>query len=94
MNNSTRFFSQRSQRAQDMSIEWEALPSLSHLLDRREAAAQDLPTWADTLPVTLDMLEPARPFHEPMQGLEVREMTEPDIFRAFFGQAQQANGAR
>ena len=73
------------QRKPDMSIDWEFLPSLSHLLDRNDAAGHDAPVWAETMPAEFDALAQSDPFHEPLEGMAIREVNEPDIFKVFFG---------
>ena len=80
---------QLGKRMPDMSIAWESLPSLSHLLERREAAAHDAPVWAETMPLSFDAMQLSSPFHEPLEGLSIREVNEPDIFKVFFGDAQR-----
>ncbi len=79
------------------AIEWEELPSLSDSLDRRlinPDAAKPRPivpsvlggAWDHTLPATLEVLPPATPFRETLQGLSMREVYEPELFRHFFGE--------
>ena len=82
------------------SIEWEELPSLAKRLVSRSpgqprgandsaflgAASQHGP-WDVTLPAALDPAPQSPPFREPLQGLSTREVTEPDVFRHFFGAA-------
>ncbi len=77
----------RNARTPDMGIAWESLPSLSHLVarDRREATP-----WADTRPVGLDDLVAIDDFEEPLEGLAIREVNEPEIFDALFGAAGRA----
>ena len=79
-------------------VEWEELPSLADSLaerlnsgpadpaSQREAARRFTAAWDNTLPAQLDALPP-EPFCEPMRGLAVREVKEPEIFRLFFGPA-------
>lgn len=80
------------------AIEWEELPSLSDSLDRRlinPDARQARPivpsvlgcAWDHTLPAELEVLPPATPFRETLQGLSIREVYEPELFRHFFGEA-------
>jgi hypothetical protein len=95
MNHPSKISAFQAKRTPDMSIEWEAPPSLSHLLNRREAEREDLPVWAETMPASLDMLQPAPgAFHEALEGLAVREVDEPEIFRALFGAQAAASAAR
>ena len=68
------------------SIEWEALPSLAYLLGRGRNAANSEPVWADTQLSEFGHEADASPevFEEPLPGLAIREVYEPDIFRLFF----------
>ena len=65
------------------AIEWEELPSLAGSLARRIVAATS--PWDSTRPAELDAAAPSQPFREPVHGVAIREVTEPDIFRHFFG---------
>jgi hypothetical protein len=69
----------------DMSIAWEAPPSLQHLVVRNDDDAGQAPTWAETMPVTLEAMSAPVVFREPLAGLSVRDIDEPEIFNAFFG---------
>ena len=62
------------------AIEWEELPSLAG----RIAAATGAP-WDATRPADLDAGAPSQPFREPVHGVAMREVHEPDVFRHFFG---------
>ena len=42
-------------------------------------------TWDNTMPADLDPAMPPEPFREALQGLSMREVREPDVFRHFFG---------
>ena len=66
------------------AIEWEELPSLAGSLAQRIAAAHANP-WDATRPAGLDVTAPSQPFREPVDGVAIREVTEPDVFRHFFG---------
>ena len=67
------------------AIEWEELPSLVGSLAKRVAALHQAP-WDATRPAELDVLTPpSQPFREPVNGLSIREVLEPDVFRHFFG---------
>ncbi|MFL6678129.1 MAG: hypothetical protein ACJ8IK_07295 [Burkholderiaceae bacterium] len=68
----------------DMSIAWEAPPSLQHLVVRNDDAGA-VPTWAETMPVTLEAMSAPVVFREPLEGLSVRDIDEPEIFNVFFG---------
>jgi hypothetical protein len=74
-------------RTPDMSIAWEAPPSLQHLVVRTDDAHIDVPTWAETMPVSLEAMNAPAVFREPLQGLSVRDIDEPEIFQVFFGDA-------
>jgi hypothetical protein len=67
------------------AIEWEELPSLAGSLAKRIVAATSRP-WDSTRPAELDSAGvPSQPFREPVDGLAIREVNEPDVFRHFFG---------
>jgi hypothetical protein len=53
------------------------------------------PTWAETMPVSLEAMSEQPTFREPLQGLSVRDIEEPEIFQVFFGEraAPQRRGA-
>jgi hypothetical protein len=66
-------------------IEWEELPSLASSIGRPFVGTSNGP-WDSTRPAALDpTAAPSQPFREPLQGVAIREVTEPDIFRHFFG---------
>lgn len=77
------------------AIEWEELPSLAGSLSARlvglgrrleqSAMGSGASPWDATRPAALERDRPATPFREPMQGMAVREVEEPDLFRHFFG---------
>ena len=79
------------------AIEWEELPSLAGTLAKRlvllgAARAADAAriaasgsAWDSTRPADLDSLVASPPFREPLDGLAIREVSEPDVFRHFFG---------
>jgi len=72
----------------DMSIDWEILPSLVDVLARAKLRTRPEPVWSETLPSSFDAAaaqseDPA--FYEPLPGMAIREVTEPEIFRLFFG---------
>lgn len=50
--------------------------------ERAAAAGQP---WDATRPAELEPAAPSKPFREPMQGMAIREVEEPDVFRHFFG---------
>jgi len=90
MNNAFKISTLMGKRIPDMGIAWEAQPSLQHLVVRTESAHHDKPTWAETMPAELDSLDEPQAFQEPLEGLSIREMNEPEIFRVFFGEADRA----
>jgi len=63
-------------------VEWELLPSLLDMLGKRRPRSQ--PAWMDTVISQMDVFEPSGPFQEPLPGLSMREVREPDIFHIFF----------
>ncbi|HWH73631.1 MAG TPA: hypothetical protein VNV16_05150 [Methylibium sp.] len=81
------------------TLEWEELPSLADSLTQRlvrigvrhEPSADSgfyedgAPCWAETQAAELEMLTPSEPLREVLAGLAVREVSEPDVFRHFFG---------
>lgn len=80
------------------TLEWEELPSLADSLSQRlvrigERHAADAGTdyvetrtsWPDTEPADLGPPTLSEPFREVLHGLVSREVTEPDVFRHFFG---------
>ena len=108
MNNALKTFSQ-GQRTPDMTIDWEVQPSMQHLVRRADEDSQyaptwavtmpvsfdmqDAPTWAETMPVPFEATREAVTFCEPLAGLAMRDLDEPEIFRVFFGETRAA-GAR
>ncbi len=82
MNNAFKTSSLLGKPTPDMGIDWEFQPSLHHLVVRH-----DTPMWAETMPATFESLNEPDPFHEPLEGLSIREVNEPEIFRVFFGEA-------
>ncbi len=64
-------------------IEWEELPSLVQRVRPGPAVAGT--TWDATRPAGLEPMSTSLPFREPLQGVAIREVMEPDVFRHFFG---------
>lgn len=93
MNNALKTFTLQGQRAPEMSIDWEMQPSLHHLVRRVDDQPADAPTWAETLPVPFEATPEPVTFCEPLQGLSMRDLDEPEIFRVFFGETR-ADAAR
>ena len=64
------------------------MPQATQLFDRHaDAMAHKATTWDLTMPADLekDKRPASRPFSEPLRGLSMREVIEPDVFRHFFG---------
>jgi hypothetical protein len=64
-------------------IEWELLPSLRAAVRNRLRRVE--PSWQDTIASEFDQECVSTPFEEVVPGLEVREVSEPEIFAFFFG---------
>jgi hypothetical protein len=90
MNNAFNTFAPRTRRTPDLGIDWESPPSLQHLVRRTEAVRRDAPTWAETMPAPFDAMNEPVSFREPLEGLSVRDLDEPEIFNVFFGDAKVA----
>ena len=82
---STLHFSHAFRPAHAGGIEWEELPSLAARVRPADAASPAGTPWDATRPAALDTQSVPMPFREPMRGMAVREVTEPDVFRHFFG---------
>lgn len=67
------------------AIEWEELPSLAARVRARDATFASSPAWDATRPAALEAPTVPMPFREPLQGVVMREVNEPDLFRHFFG---------
>jgi len=65
------------------SIEWEELPSLAQRVRPSTPAHAGVP-WDSTRPAELERSAPSQPFREPLKGVAIRAVTEPDVFRHFF----------
>ncbi len=90
MNNAFKTSTLMGKRTPNMSIDWEIQPSLQHLVVRTESAHHDTPTWAETMPAPFESLDEPVKFREPLEGLSMRDLDEPEIFRVFFGDAEPA----
>ena len=88
MNNAFKISSMLGKKTPDMGIAWEAQPSLQHLVVRGESGHHDGPIWVETMPAPFDALEEPVSFREPLEGLSMRDIDEPEIFRVFFGDAE------
>ena len=90
MNNAFKISTLLGKRAPDMGIDWEFQPSLQHRVVRTEPAHQEAPTWAETMPASFDSFNEPVKFREPLEGLSVRDIDEPEIFRVYFGDTEPA----
>ena len=90
MNNAFKISNLLGTRAPDMGIDWEIQPSLQHLVVRTDAAHHDAPTWAETMPAEFGLMDEPVKFREALEGLAVRDIDEPEIFRVFFGEPEVA----
>jgi hypothetical protein len=88
MNSAFKISTSRGKQTQDTGIDWEFQPSLQHLVVRTESAHQDAPTWVETMPASFDALNEPVMFREPLEGLSMRDIDEPEIFRVFFGETE------
>ena len=72
-------------------MEWDELASLAHALGQRPAATLHSPAadfnaaWNVTMPAQLSTVPEPTPFREAIEGLVIREVSEPEVFRHFFG---------
>ena len=80
---STLHFSQAFRSPPSGAIEWEELPSLAPRL-RQPQPGRPTAAWDATRPAELDLVPPSLPFRE-LQGVAIREVNEPDVFKHFFG---------
>jgi hypothetical protein len=66
-----------------------AAAGVRHIAGHTESGAFDdlsqCSAWSETIPSSLDQLEPSPQFSETIKGLITREVTEPDELRDFFG---------
>ena len=67
------------------AIEWEELPSLAGRIRAATGPSSAGVPWDATRPADFDPAPPSQPFREPLTGVAIREVTEPDVFRHFFG---------
>ena len=85
MNNALKISNTLGKRTPDMTIDWEFQPSLQHRVVRTES---DAPGWAETMPAEFGLLDEPVKFRETLEGLAVRDIDEPEIFRVFFGETE------
>lgn len=83
-------------------LEWDQLPILTDSIaqrlalvlerHRRDTAAHDAAQqrWTSTQAAEFDALPLSSPFREASQGLAMREVDEPAVFRYFFGAARRS----
>ena len=90
MNTAFKISTAPGKRTPDMSIDWEFQPSLQHLVVRTDAAPVDAPGWAETMPAEFGLMDEPVKFREALEGLAVRDIDEPEIFRVFFGEPEVA----
>jgi hypothetical protein len=85
------------------AIEWEELPSLASAVAQRrqipiDAAARAFTpstfgnAWSATERGDLHDLPAPQAFREPLRGMAVREVHEPEVFSHFFGEASMVGG--
>lgn len=74
------------------ALEWEELPSLSHILAhyrQHGTVARTVAAWHPTQPQGLPSPADApQAFDEAIAGLHTRELDGPDLFEHFFGNGQ------
>jgi hypothetical protein len=82
------------------AIEWEELPSLARVVAERRQVNEDSAAsraftpstfgnaWCATQHSDLQDLPEPQAFKEPLRGMAVREVHEPEVFSHFFGEAQ------
>ena len=59
------------------------LKALADLMAEGDASQRQ--PWDITMPAGLDSARLAQPFNEPLDGVAMREVAEPSVFRRFFG---------
>ena len=59
--------------------------SLARVLSAGDTEPRRGKPWDITMPAGLDTPRPSQPFEEPLRGMAIREVIEPQIFRHFFG---------
>lgn len=69
------------------TLRWEELPAVSDPLGRRAAALKVPRERAATPPAWEVTGVDSDPFRQPLEGLAVREVDEPELFRRFFGRS-------
>jgi hypothetical protein len=84
------------------AIEWEELPSLASAVAQRRQMPTDTAAaraftpstfgnaWSVTQRGDLHDLPAPQAFREPLRGMAVREVHEPEVFSHFFGEASMA----
>ncbi len=76
-----------AEAAADFNTAWGATEPAPLDDGRGPPAFQPQPVhgWSVTMPAPLDMPMVSAPFQEPLHGLAIREVHEPELFRHFFG---------
>jgi hypothetical protein len=86
------------------AIEWEELPSLASAVAQRRQMPTDTAAaraftpstfgnaWSATERGDLHDLPAPQAFKEPLRGMAVREVHEPEVFSHFFGEASVSDG--
>jgi hypothetical protein len=86
------------------AIEWEELPSLASAVAQRRQMPTDTAAaraftpstfgnaWSATERGDLHDLPAPQAFKEPLRGMAVREVHEPEVFSHFFGEASMVGG--
>ena len=83
---STLHFSHAFRLAAAGGIEWEELPSLVERVRARQSGVNSSSAaWDSTRPAPFEAAPMSAPFREPMHGVAIREVIEPEVFRHFFG---------
>lgn len=57
----------------------------THAAPGADSEAMRSAPWDLTMPADLPVRPASRPFDEPLNGLSMREVVEPDVFAHFFG---------
>lgn len=69
------------------TLRWEELPAISDPLGRRVAALAATRERGSAPPAWEVTGVDSDPFRQPLDGLAVREIDEPELFRRFFGRS-------
>lgn len=66
-------------------LEWQELPPAATADGAFRRGPRLGRAWANTMPAGLDTLPQAEFYCEPLLGLSIREVNEPEVFTHFFG---------